>query len=152
MRQERGVPNKERLITCFLDKIIYGLLHYLVRLTLSLSPWHLKTRALEPGNMIIILAPHTSYWDGFWAFVSLFATKTHCHFLVWHEHYNKITWLYDLLGGIPVDEYDSDVVNTLHDCFSRHDDFKLFLCPEGGLQPRQSLVLQEQVPTQNQST
>ncbi len=118
-----------------LKKLLYNFLHYLARLILFLLRWEIKDQFLTSGNMVIIVAPHTSRLDGFLLFVVTLVTKIRCNFLIWHEYYRKIKWLCDLLGGLPVYAQNNGLVDTLQSEFAGSENYKLFLTPEGGLTP-----------------
>ena len=109
------------------------MLRKLARLILRVSGWTAVGGIPDSPKAVIVAAPHTSNWDGFWALtfkvavgldVSFFAKKS----LFWFPLGNLLRWL----GAIELDRGRSiNAVQQAIDEFDRHDSFYLGLAPEG---------------------
>jgi 1-acyl-sn-glycerol-3-phosphate acyltransferase len=84
-------------------------------------------------KVIIIAAPHTSNWDGFWLMVYKVAVDIDVHFLAKHT----LFWwplgpVLRALGAMPIDRKAStSIVQQVVDAFASHERFWFALSPEG---------------------
>lgn len=74
------------------------------RALLRLGGWRVVGQFPDTPRLVIIVAPHSSAWDGFWGFVAMLALGVHITFLAKAELFKgPLGWLLRLLGGVPVD-------------------------------------------------
>jgi len=88
----------------------------------------------EYKKMVVIMAPHTSYWDFFIGspgFRSLGIKNV--KFLIKKELYRfPYKTLFHLFNGIPVERGDTNnLVKQLTDHFKKNDEFVILITPEG---------------------
>ena len=91
------------------------------------------------GNMpdvpkaVIIAAPHTSNWDGFWALVYKVAIGAEIHFFAKQSlFWFPLSTLLRGLGGIPLDRKRAgSAVRQAINMFNEQDSFYFGLAPEG---------------------
>jgi 1-acyl-sn-glycerol-3-phosphate acyltransferase len=103
------------------------------RLILRLGGWTVVGGPPDVKKAVLIAAPHTSNWDGFWALVykvalglevKLFVKKS----LFWFP----LSLLLRGLGGIPLNRSDARLaVEQAIDAFNSEDRFFFGLAPEG---------------------
>ena len=105
----------------------------IARLLLKLGGWTAVGRAPDVKKAVIIGAPHTSNWDGFWALVYITAIGIDVKFFV----KDSMFWfpmgaLLRSFGGIPLDRKNarSSVSEAIAE-FDRNDEFYFGLAPEG---------------------
>ena len=103
------------------------------RLILRIGGWTAVGGIPDSPKAVIVAAPHTSNWDGFWALtfkvavglkISFFAKKS----LFWFPLGNLLRWF----GAIELDR--SRAINAVQqaiDEFNSHESFYLGLAPEG---------------------
>jgi len=111
----------------------------IARLLLRLGGWTAVGKAPDISKAVMIGAPHTSNWDGFWALVYITAIGLQVKFFV----KDSMFWfpmgaLLRSFGGIPLDRKNarSSVTEAIAE-FDRNDSFYFGLAPEGtrGLTP-----------------
>jgi 1-acyl-sn-glycerol-3-phosphate acyltransferase len=85
----------------------------------------------QTWNMVLIFAPHTSYWDGLWAVLVALKAKLYLRWLIKGSLYNKFPCFFKLIGGIPVKNVRDGLVKFLIDKFNENANLKLALSPEG---------------------
>jgi 1-acyl-sn-glycerol-3-phosphate acyltransferase len=109
------------------------LLSVLARLILKLGGWTLVGTPPVLGRAVLIAAPHTSNWDGFWGFAYLIATRFRVSFFA-----KKSLFWFPLgaviraLGGIPLDrERPGGAVQQAVDLLMHNDHMIFGLSPEG---------------------
>lgn len=105
----------------------------IARLLLRLGGWTAIGKAPTVGKAVIIGAPHTSNWDGFWALVYITAVGVDVSFFV----KDSMFWfpmgaLLRSFGGIPLDRKNAraSVAEAIAE-FDRHETFYFGLAPEG---------------------
>ena len=109
------------------------MLKRLARLILRVGGWTPVGGAPEDPKAVIIAAPHTSNWDGFWAMVYKVSIGLDVHFfakqsLFWFPLGNLLRWL----GAIELDRNRAlNAVQQAVDKFGHHDSFYFGLAPEG---------------------
>lgn len=109
------------------------MLQSLARLILRVGGWTPVGQLPDVPKAVIIAAPHTSNWDGFWGLVYKVAIDAEIHFfgkksLFWFPLSSLLRWL----GGIPLDrERAGSAVKQAIDMFEERDSFFFALAPEG---------------------
>jgi 1-acyl-sn-glycerol-3-phosphate acyltransferase len=105
----------------------------LARLILRLGGWTIVGGAMDAPKAVVIAAPHTSNWDGFWALTYKTAVGLDIHFfakqsLFWFPLGNILR----ALGGIELDRKRAgSAVNQAIAMFRERDSFYFGLAPEG---------------------
>ncbi len=87
---------------------------------------------------VVIVAPHTSYWD-FGLFLPLvFALNLQVRVLIKHSlFWPPLGWFLRFCGGIPIDRRSArDYVGQMAEQFEKNDLFHLVVTPEGTRSPR----------------
>jgi len=108
-------------------------LRKLAHLLLRLGGWTAVGGNLDEPKAVVIAAPHTSNWDGYWALVYKVAVDLDVRFfaknsLFWFPLGNLLRWL----GAIELDR--SRAVNAVQQAIDeceRSESFYLALAPEG---------------------
>lgn len=109
------------------------MLRALARWLLRLGGWTAVGGELPDRKAVIIAAPHTSNWDGYWALVYKVATGLDVHFFA----KNTLFWfplgqILKALGGIPIDRGKAgSAVQQAIDSFGESESFYFGLAPEG---------------------
>ena len=100
---------------------------------LKISGWTFSSNFPDIKKSIIIFAPHTSYWDGFYGKLFLMQFKIKHKFLSKKEFFKfPLNYFFRLYGSIPVslkNEYIDEVVSLLENNKKLH----IVLSPEGKL-------------------
>ncbi|MEO8501107.1 MAG: 1-acyl-sn-glycerol-3-phosphate acyltransferase [Vicinamibacteria bacterium] len=111
-----------------------ALIRGLSKLIFGLTGW--KAVGAPPAGVskyVMICAPHTSYWDGFWMLVCSSILRIDLRFLGKHTMFKgPLSWLLKGLGAVPV--IRSQRQNTVQQAaawFHSHDAFLLGVAPEG---------------------
>lgn len=105
----------------------------IARLLLRTCGWTPVGGVPEDPRAVIIAAPHTSNWDGFWALTYKVAVGLDVRFLAkkslfWFPLGNVLRWF----GAIELDRGRArNAVQQAIDEFARNDSFLLALAPEG---------------------
>ena len=95
--------------------------------------WHIEGEVLNAKKFMVILVPHTSYWDFLTNMGTMLALGIHNRWFVadafcWWPLGNLMRWL----GGIPIDRSGpQDLVTFTIGKFRDHDELILALYPEG---------------------
>lgn len=109
------------------------MLKALARFILRISGWSIVGGLPDAPKAVIIAAPHTSNWDGFWALTYKVAIGLDVHFfakksLFWFP----LSTLLRALGGIPLDRSKAtSAVAQAVDMFNHEESFYFGLAPEG---------------------
>ena len=102
--------------------------------------WFLKLTGWEPEGskplghrFVLIAAPHTSNWDGFWVLAYKVAMGIDARFFGKHTlFWWPLGSILRQMGAIPVNRDESrDLVRNAIEMFNTHDRFLLGLAPEG---------------------
>lgn len=109
------------------------MLRGLARLILRVGGWTPVGGVPDAPKAIIIAAPHTSNWDGFWALVYKVAIGLDVHFFAKHSlFWFPLSTLLRALGAIELDRKRADsAVRQAVDMFENQDSFYFGLAPEG---------------------
>jgi 1-acyl-sn-glycerol-3-phosphate acyltransferase len=102
-------------------------------LILRVGGWTPVGGVPDAPKAIIIAAPHTSNWDGFWALVYKVAIGLDVHFFAKHSlFWFPLSTLLRALGAIELDRKRAgSAVRQAVDMFENQDSFYFGLAPEG---------------------
>lgn len=105
-------------------------------LVFRLVGWEVKgALPADVKKFVMIVAPHTSYWDFPIGIASRSILNLKGHFLIKAELFkNPVSaWFFRLLGGIPVDRSskDNNFVDTLAEEYIKREEFCIVITPEG---------------------
>lgn len=109
------------------------ILRTIAKTILRLGGWETVGGQPEVKKAVLIAAPHTSNWDGFWLLVYKVAIGLDVRFLA----KEALFWwplgnLLSALGAMPIDRKSgSDVIRQVASDFAKQDSFYLALAPEG---------------------
>lgn len=111
-----------------------ALIRGLSRLVFGLTGW--KAVGAPPANepkYVMICAPHTSYWDGFWMMGCASLIGVDLRFLGKHTMFKgPLGWLMRGLGAVPVIRSERrNTVQQAADWFRSSEAFLLGVAPEG---------------------
>lgn len=100
---------------------------------LRLCGWRLHGEFPDIPRLVMIGAPHSSWWDGIWGLVIKIAVGADVRFMGKRELFvGPLGWLLRRLGGIPIDRNAADgVVEQMVALFEHQDALWLGLTPEG---------------------
>ena len=113
----------------FRDNLARRLCRGLVRL----CGWHLVGEFPDVPRLVMIAAPHSSWWDGIWGLLIKIALGANIHFMAKQELFTgPLGWALRRLGGMPIDRRAAKgVVDQMVDAFAATDILWLGLTPEG---------------------
>lgn len=103
------------------------------RLLLRLAGWRIVGEFPDVPRAVLIVAPHTSNWDGYVGLAAIWALRLDIHFMGKHTLFRRpfgalVRWL----GGIPIDRSSSaGVVEQSVQRFRENSGFMLGITPEG---------------------
>jgi 1-acyl-sn-glycerol-3-phosphate acyltransferase len=105
----------------------------IARLLLRLGGWTVVGGTPDVHKAVLIAAPHTSNWDGFWALVYKTAIRTNISWFVKDSMFwFPLGTLLRAFGGIPLDRRNAgSAVNEAIAAFDRNERFYFGLAPEG---------------------
>ena len=111
-----------------------ALIRALAKTVFSLTGWR-AVGAPPPGapKYVMICAPHTSYWDGFWMLGCASLLDIDLRFLGKHTMFKgPLGWLMKGMGAVPVIRTERrNTVQQAADWFRSSDAFLLGVAPEG---------------------
>ena len=109
------------------------ILPHIARFLLWLGGWTAVGEKPPVRKAVLIVAPHTSNWDGFWAIVYKVYTGLDIGWFVKDSMFwFPLNILLRINGAIPLDRKRAgSSVSQAIDAFDEHDDFYLGLAPEG---------------------
>ena len=109
------------------------MLRALARLILRTGGWTAIGGIPDAPKAVVIAAPHTSNWDGFWALVYKVAIGAEIHFFAKHSlFWFPLGTLLRALGAIELDRKRAgSAVQQAIDMFRDKDSFYFGLAPEG---------------------
>ena len=109
----------------------------LCRGILRLSGWHLHGEFPDVARVVLVAAPHSSWWDGVWGLLVKVAIGADVHFMAKRELFRgPLGWLLVRLGGMPIDRSAAKgVVEQMIDQFGARPALWLGITPEGTRKP-----------------
>ena len=109
------------------------MLSAIAKLILRLGGWTAVGTMPEVPKAVIIAAPHTSNWDGFWALVYIISIRADIHFFAKHSlFWFPLSTLLRALGCIELDrERAGSAVRQAINWFDSQESFYFGLAPEG---------------------
>lgn len=109
------------------------ILPHVARFLLWLGGWTAVGKVPDVKKAVMIAAPHTSNWDGFWAIVYVTYIGLDAHWFVkksmfWFPLGNLLR----AFGAVPLNrERAGSAVSAAISAFDEHDEFYVGLAPEG---------------------
>lgn len=104
---------------------------------LRLSGWQLEGELPDCARLVLIGAPHSSWWDGIWGLLMKVGIGAEVHFMIKRELFHgPMGWLLRRLGGMAIDRRAAGgVVGQMVDTFKRSPSLWLAITPEGTRKP-----------------
>ena len=109
------------------------MLQVIAKAILKIGGWEIVGTHPTVPKAVVVAAPHTSNWDGFWGLVCRVALDVEIHFfakksLFWFP----LNILLRSLGGIPLDRKRAgSAVEQAVEMFRKNDSYYFGLAPEG---------------------
>jgi 1-acyl-sn-glycerol-3-phosphate acyltransferase len=109
----------------------------LCRFVLRLCGWSLVGEFPDVPRLVLIAAPHSSWWDGVWGLLMKVAIGADVHFMAKQELFRgPLGGLLRRLGGMAIDRATTKgVVEQMIDQFAHRDALWLGIAPEGTRKP-----------------
>ncbi|HSN52506.1 MAG TPA: lysophospholipid acyltransferase family protein [Woeseiaceae bacterium] len=109
------------------------MLQVIARAILKIGGWQMVGEPPAAKRAVVIAAPHTSNWDGFWALVYKVAMQLDIHFFAKQSlFWFPLNILLRALGGIPLDRKRAgSAVDQAVEMFGNNESFYFGLAPEG---------------------
>ena len=109
------------------------MLQTLAKLILKVGGWEMVGELPAAKRAVVIAAPHTSNWDGFWALVYKVAIQLDIHFFAKESlFWFPLNVLLGALGGVPLDRKRAgSAVDQAIEMFRKNDSYYFGLAPEG---------------------
>lgn len=116
-----------------MPKLRDGLRRALCRLALRMAGWGLQGEFPDIGHLVLIAAPHSSWWDGWWGLLMKVAIGADVRFMGKQELFRPpLGPLLRTLGGIPIDRKATQgVVERMIEEFDQREALWLGVAPEG---------------------
>ena len=104
---------------------------------LRLAGWSLVGEFPDVPRLVLIAAPHSSWWDGVWGLLVKVAIGADVHFMAKQELFRwPLGGLLRRLGGMSIDRGAAKgVVEQMIDQFRKRDGLWLGIAPEGTRKP-----------------
>ncbi|MEO7432944.1 MAG: lysophospholipid acyltransferase family protein [Dokdonella sp.] len=95
--------------------------------------WRLAGRFPDEPRLVMIAAPHTSWWDGVWAMLFKVAIGVDIRFVAKRELFRgPLGWALNRLGAIPIKRSGADgLVEQTVACFRERPELWFGIAPEG---------------------
>ena len=95
--------------------------------------WRITGSLPDRAKIVLVAAPHTSWWDGVWGLLAKVALGANISFLGKRELFRgPLGWLLRRLGGIPIERAGAHgLVDQMAQRFRDSDRLWLGLAPEG---------------------
>ena len=95
--------------------------------------WRLQGSFPDRPKLVLIAAPHSSWWDGVWGLLFRTAVGANISFMAKRELFaGPLGWFLRQVGGIPIERSRSHgVVPQMVERFARSDRLWLGVAPEG---------------------
>jgi 1-acyl-sn-glycerol-3-phosphate acyltransferase len=109
----------------------------LCRWTLRCRGWHLAGELPNRSRLVLIAAPHSSWWDGVWGLLMKIAIGADIAFMAKRELFRgPLGWALHRLGGIPIERNATHgVVEQMVERFGSRPRLWLGIAPEGTRNP-----------------
>ena len=109
------------------------MLQAIAKLILKIGGWEMVGELPEAKRAVVIAAPHTSNWDGFWALVYKVAVQLDIHFFAKESlFWFPLNVLLGALGGVPLDRKRAgSAVDQAIEMFRSNESYFFGLAPEG---------------------
>lgn len=106
---------------------------WFARFVMAIAGWTLETPPPDLKKMVIVAAPHTYWWDGFWMKAFSWAFALPLSWLVKSSTTRgPLGWLIRRTGGVPVERSSPQgLVQQLVNEFRERDELVLVIAPEG---------------------
>ncbi|MEO8748498.1 MAG: lysophospholipid acyltransferase family protein [Rhodanobacter sp.] len=132
----RRVPSPAELPEC-MPSLRDAPRRALCRLILRGAGWGLDGQFPDVSRLVLIAAPHSSWWDGIWGLLIKVAIGADVRFMGKQELFRPpLAGLLRRLGGMPVDRgATTGVVEQMIEQFNQHGALWLGVAPEGTRQP-----------------
>jgi 1-acyl-sn-glycerol-3-phosphate acyltransferase len=103
------------------------------RAAVRLSGWRLEGELPDVPKLVLIVAPHSSWWDGIWGLLFKIALGADIAFMAKRELFRwPLGGLLRKLGGVPIERRAAqDVVEQMVERFRARDRLWLGIEPEG---------------------
>ncbi|OOG62847.1 acyltransferase [Rhodanobacter sp. B04] len=120
-----------------MPKLRDGWQRRICRGVLRLGGWSLLGDFPDVPKLVLIAAPHSSWWDGVWGLLIKVAIGADVHFMAKQELFRgPLGGLLRRLGGMAIDRGAAKgVVEQMIDQFHRRDSLWLGIAPEGTRKP-----------------
>ncbi|MEA3317258.1 MAG: 1-acyl-sn-glycerol-3-phosphate acyltransferase [Bacteroidota bacterium] len=100
---------------------------------LKILGWRIIGDFPNLDKSVVIFAPHTSYWDGFYGKLFFMQDKINCKFLTKNELFKfPMNYFFKVFGYIPLYK-NKEYVNQLVELLNNNKKFHIVLSPEGQL-------------------
>jgi len=105
----------------------------LCRWILRGAGWSLDGEFPDSSRLVLIVAPHSSWWDGIWGLLMKVAIGADIRFMAKKELFRPpLAGILRRLGGMPIDRgATTGVVEQMTDQFDHHQSLWLGVAPEG---------------------
>ncbi len=98
---------------------------------LKILGWKIVGDLNLPNKSVIIFAPHTSYWDGFYGKLLCSQLNINYKFLSKKEFFKfPLNYVFRLYGSIPVSK-NKEYVNEVVSLFDENENLHIIMSPEG---------------------
>jgi 1-acyl-sn-glycerol-3-phosphate acyltransferase len=122
--------------TIFETPVIRSILRGVAIALLWLARWRTQVILPESPKLVLVIAPHTSYWDFPILLAAALKHRVHASWLGKHTLFRgPFRWVFRWLGGIPVDPKNrgDGRVSSVVQVFDTWDRLWLAIAPEAGL-------------------
>ena len=109
------------------------MLQAIAKLILRIGGWEMAGELPAERRAVVIAAPHTSNWDGFWALVYKVAVQLDIHFFAKRSlFWFPLNILLRALGGVPLDRKRAgSAVDQAIEMLKTKESYYFGLAPEG---------------------
>ncbi len=106
---------------------------------LYLGGWRLQGELPDHARLVVIGAPHSSLWDGFWCLLMKVGIGAEARIMIKRELFRgPLAWILRKVDALPVDRHAAvGVVGQMTKRFASGDPLWLAIAPEGTRKPVQ---------------
>lgn len=125
--------NRPARFTVFDTPVLAALLGWVSRRVLRLRGWRTIVRLPQRGRAVVVIAPHTSYWDFPILFMVAMAHRLTVHWMATDALFRPpYHWFFRWLGGMPVNRSRrTGLTAAATAAFANGDPLLLAIAPEG---------------------